>query len=189
MDSFLITLLVVAIAEMGDRSQLLSAVLAIRFKNDKLIILGLVLATIINCAVSTYLGTAIKGWISMDALKLFAAIAYITGGIGMLLWYRPLDLLENWNIGTFATSFLGLFILQIGDKSQFIIGANAAHAEHWQLPFLGAIIGIMIANVPAIIFKEELSDIIPLKTIRKIGGIIITIWGIIMAMQAFRIIA
>lgn len=188
MDSFLITLLVVAIAEMGDRTQLLSAVLAMRFKNDKAIIFGLLLATLINCALSAYLGSAIKGWISMDALKLFVAIAYIMGGVGMLLWYRPIDLLENWKIGTFATSFLGIFILQIGDKSQFIIGANAAQADHWIFPFFGAIFGIMIANVPAIIFKEELSNIIPLKSIRQIGGIVITIWGIIMAMQAFRII-
>ncbi len=188
MDSFLITLLVVAIAEMGDRSQLLSAVLAIRFKNDKMIILGLLLATIINCALSAYLGSAIKNWISMDALKLFASIAYISGGIGMLLWYRPLDILENWKIGAFATSFLGILILQIGDKGQFIIGANAAQADHWLFPFFGAIIGIMVANIPAVVFKEELSDMIPLKTIRKIGGIIITFWGIIMAMQAFRII-
>lgn len=188
MDSFLITLLVVAIAEMGDRSQLLSAVLAMRFKNDKIIILGLLLATIINCALSAILGSQVKMWISEDPLRLFTSIAYITGGIGMLLWYRPLDLLENWKIGTFATSFLGIFILQIGDKSQFIIGGNAAQADHWMFPFFGAIIGIMIANAPAVVFKEELSNIIPIKTIRKVGGIIITFWGIIMAMQAFRII-
>lgn len=188
MHSFLITLLVVAIVEMGDRPQLLSAVLAMRFKNDRIIILALLSATVINCTLSAYLGSEVKGWISTDALKLFAAIAYVTGGIGMLLWYRPLDLLENWNIGAFATSFLGLFILQIGDKSQFIIGANAAQADHWVFTFFGAVIGIMIANVPAIIFKEELSDIIPLKAIRKIGGVFITLWGVIMAMQAYRII-
>lgn len=188
MNSFLITLLVIAIAEMDDRPQLLSAVLAMRFKNDKIIILGLLVATIINCALSAYLGSMVKNWISMDALKLFASIAYIMGGIGMLLWYRPLDLLENWKLGAFATSFLGIFILQIGDKSQFILGANAAQADHWMFPFLGAIIGIMLANVPAVIFKEELSNIIPLKIIRRVGGIIITLWGIIMAMQAFRII-
>ncbi len=188
MDSFLITLLVVAIVEMGDRPQLLSAVLAMRFKNDKIIITGLLFATLINCALSAYLGSEVKGWINMDALKLFAAIAYVTGGIGMLLWYRPLDLLENWNIGAFATSFLGLFILQIGDKSQFIIGANAAQADHWIFTFFGAVIGIMIADIPAIIFKEELSNIIPLKIIRRIGGIFIIFWGIVMAMQAYHII-
>lgn len=188
MHSFLITLLVVTIVEMGDRPQLLSAVLAMRYKNDKVIIWGLFLATLINCALSAYLGSEVKGWINQDALKLFAAVAYVLGGIGMLLWYRPLDLLEDWNIGAFATSFLGLFILQIGDKSQFIIGANAAQADHWIFAFFGAVIGIMIANVPAVIFKEELSNIIPLKIIRRIGGVFITLWGIIMAMQALRII-
>lgn len=188
MDSFLITLVVVIIAEMGDRTQLLSAVLSMRFKDDKNIILGLLFATVLNCALSAYLGSTVKQWISMDALKLFASIAYILGGIGMLLWNRPLDLLENWKIGTFATSFVGIFILQIGDKSQFIIGANAAQADHWLFPFFGAVIAIMIANIPAIIFKEKLPTIIPLKLIRRIGGGTILLWGIIMVMQAFRII-
>lgn len=189
MDSFLITLVFVMMAEMGDRTQLLCAVLAMRLKNDKSIIIGLLLATILNCALSAYLGHAFKGWLSTDALKLFTSIAYILAGIGMLLLYRPLDMLENWKIGAFATSFLGIFILQIGDKSQFMIGANAANSDYWLFPFFGAVIAIMLVNLPAIIFKDKLADVIPINIIRKIGGVIILLWGIVMAMSALRLIA
>lgn len=189
MDSFLLTLIFVMMAEMGDRSQLLSAVLAMRFKKDNHIIAGLFVATLLNCLLSAYLGQAVKNWLSMDALKLFTSLAYIFAGVGMLLFYRPLDMLENWKIGAFGTSFLGIFILQIGDKSQFMVGVNAANSDFWFFPFVAAVVAIMLINVPAIIFKDKLSDIIPINIIRKTGGVIILIFGIIMAMQAFHIIA
>lgn len=189
MDSFLITLVFVTMAEMGDRTQLLCAVLAMRFRNDKLIIAGLCAATVINCALSVYLGHAFGDWLSVDALKLFTSIAYILAGIGMLMLFRPLDILENWKIGAFATSFIGIFILQIGDKSQFMIGANSANADYWLFPFFGAVVGILLVNIPAIIFKDKLSAIIPITIIRKICGVIILLWGVVMAMSALRIIA
>lgn len=189
MASFLITLLCITLAEMGDRSQLLCAVLSMRFNNDKAIIAGLVTATIINCAIATYIGYSIGQlkWMSAEALQMFAAFAYILGGVGMLLWNRPLDMLENWKIGIFNTSFLGLFILQIGDKSQFIIAANSANADHWIFVFIASILAILLANIPAVIFKEQLSGMIPLKLIRRSGGIIITLWGVIMMMSALRL--
>lgn len=189
MASFLITLLVITMAEMGDRSQLLCAVLSMRFKNDKAIIAGLVAATVINCAIATYIGFTIGQlkWMNAEALQMFAAFAYILGGVGMLLWNRPLDMLENWKVGVFSTSFLGLFILQIGDKSQFIIAANSANADHWIFVFVASIAAILLANVPAIIFKDQLSNMIPLKLIRRIGGIIITFVGVITMMSALRL--
>ncbi len=189
MDSFLLTLLIITLAEMGDRSQLLCAILSMRFKDDKTIILALVGATILNCAISTYLGYSVGTlkWMSPEALQLFAACAYILAGIGMLLWDRPLDMLENWKIGTLGTSFLGLFILQIGDKSQFIIGANSANADHWIFVFIASVLAILLANIPAIIYKEQLSAIVPIKRIRRIGGIIIIFWGIILIMSAMRL--
>ena len=188
MDSFLLTLLVIIVAEMGDRSQLLCAVLSMRFKQKNHIIMGLLAATIVNCALSAVLGSAVKQWISIDALTLFAALAYIFGGVGMLLWNRPIDMLENWKVGTFTTSFLGLFILQIGDKSQFIIGANAAQADHWIFVFVASVMAIMIANVPAILFQDKLSSMLPLKWIKRVGGVFIMLWGIVMALDAFRIL-
>ena len=189
MESFLLTLLIITLAEMGDRSQLLCAVLSMRFKDDKTIITALVAATILNCAFSTYLGHSVGAltWMSPQALQLFAACAYILAGIAMLLWDRPLDMLENWKIGTFGTSFLGLFILQVGDKSQFIIGANSANADHWIFVFIASVLAILAANIPAIIYKEELPNIIPIKRIRRISGIIITFWGIILIMSSLQL--
>jgi len=189
MESFLLTLLVITIAEMGDRSQLLCAVLSMRFHQQRQIISGLVLATLFNCFISAYLGSTINQWISMDALNLFAAIAYFLGGVGMLLKNRPLDLLENWKTSVFTTSFFGVFILQIGDKSQFIVVANAAKADHWFFPFIAAVLAVLIANIPAIIFKDKLATMMPLLMIRKIGGVIMIGIAILMGLDAFRLIA
>ncbi len=188
MENFLLTLVSVALAEIGDRSQLLCAVLAIRFRNDMAIIAGLIAATIFNSFISAKLGSIMNQYIAGDALILFSSIAYILAAIGMLAWRRPLDTLEKWSTGAFITSFLGLFILQIGDKSQFIIAVNAAQADHWLFAFFGGVIGILIATIPAVIFQERLAKILPLKMMRIIGGVAILFWGLVMALNALRLI-
>jgi putative Ca2+/H+ antiporter (TMEM165/GDT1 family) len=119
MDAFLATFLSVILAEMGDRPQLLAGALAIRFHRNGAVIAGLALATLLNCILSAVGGSVIDQWISEAPLKLFAGLAYIFAGAGMLLWRRRVDPLLGWKLNAFWTAFLGLFILQFGDKSQF----------------------------------------------------------------------
>ena len=130
MDSLLATLFSVLIAEIGDRPQILAAALAMRFGNDRIVIIALALATALNCAISAVAGSAIDQYVSEDPVRLFNGLAYVLAGLGMLMWRRPVELLDGWKIGKFLTAFLGLFILQFGDKGQFIIAANAAMTLH-----------------------------------------------------------
>jgi putative Ca2+/H+ antiporter (TMEM165/GDT1 family) len=188
MDSLLATFFSVLIAEMGDRPQILAAALALRFGNDRIVIWALAVATALNCAISAVAGSAIDQWISEDPLRLFNGLAYVSAGVAMLWWRRPVDLLDGWKIAPYMTAFLGLFILQFGDKAQFIIAANAAMTPHPIFTGLGGWLGIMVAVVPAIILKEKLAELLPLPTIRKAGGIAFLLWGLLQALRAWRIL-
>lgn len=188
MDSLLATLFSVMIAEIGDRPQILAAALALRFGRDKTVIAALALATALNCALSAFAGSAIDDWISDDPLRLFNGLAFIFAGIGMLWWRRRVELLERWKTGPFLTAFLGLFILQFGDKGQFIIAANAALTPYWIFTAIGGWIGIMAAIVPAIILKEKLAQRLPIAAIRRTGGVLFLLWGIMQALRAWRIL-
>ena len=188
MDSLIATLFSVLIAEIGDRPQILAAALALRFGNDRIVIAALALATALNCVLSAMAGSMIDQWISEDPLRLFNGMAFIFAGAGMLLWRRQVELLDGWRIGPFLTAFLGLFILQFGDKGQFIIAANAAMTPYWLFTALGGWIGIMAAIVPAIILKEKLAQMLPLKAIRWTGGVLLLLWGMLQALRAWRIV-
>lgn len=188
MDSLLATLFSVLLAEIGDRPQILGAALALRFGNDRPIIIALALATALNCLISAAAGSVIDDWISEDPLRLFNGLAYIFAGIGMLAWRRRVELLDGWKTGPFLTAFFGLFILQFGDKGQFIIAANAALTPHWLFTAIGGWMGIMAAIIPAIILKEKLAGLLPIPTIRRAGGILLLVWGLWQALRAWRII-
>lgn len=175
------------LAEMGDRTQILVAALAIRYPRNGVILIGLALAILANSAISAAGGSVIDGWISEAPLTLFAGMAYVFAGAGMLMWRRPCpaDILENWKTPAFVTAFLGLFILGFGDKSQFLIAAQAARYDHWAMVLTGGFGGIMAACVPAVLLGAKLGEILPLRLIRLTGGTALALWGTILALQAF----
>jgi len=186
-DAFLTSLFALMIAEVGDRPQILCAALAIRYGRAMPVIWGLGLATLLNCLISAIAGSAVNQWISEDPVQLFYALSLIFAGIGMVAWRRPVALLEKWTLGPFWTSFLGLFILQFGDKGQFILAATAARTDSWAFAAAGGWIGVMAACVPAVIFQERLARMLPIKTIRHVGGGIFLLIGVIIAWDAWGI--
>ena len=188
MDALLSTFLSVFLAEMGDRTQILAAALALRYHRNGAALAGLVCATLLNCGISAAGGSVIDGWISEAPLKLFAGMAYIFAGAGMLMWRRVVDPLSGWKTPAFLTAFLGLFILEFGDKSQFIIVAQAARTDFWGMAALGGFLGIMAATIPAVILRERLAKVVPLKPIRWVSGALLLGWGVILALQAFALV-
>lgn len=188
MDGLLTTLFAVLLAEMGDRTQILAAALAIRFRNDSAIISGLALASLTNCVLSALGGSVVDQWISEAPLRLFNGLAYFLAGVGMLLWRRKVDVLSRWRTGAFLTSFLGIFILQFGDKGQFIIAANAATTPLWGFVLAGGFLGIMLACVPAVLLREKLADMLPIRGIRIGGGVFLTLWGLYLALWALALV-
>lgn len=184
MDALLSTFLSVFLAEMGDRTQILAAALALRYQKNGAVLAGLACATLLNCTLSVLGGSVIETWISEAPLKLFAGLAYIFAGAGMLLWRRKVDPLSGWKTSAFLTAFLGLFILELGDKSQFMIAVQAARTDFGGMALVGGFTGIMAATIPAVILRERLSQIIPLKPIRWISGALLLGWGMLWALQA-----
>jgi Ca2+/H+ antiporter, TMEM165/GDT1 family len=184
MDVLLTSLLSTMLAEMGDRTQILVAVLAIRFGNNRAIIWGLIAATFVNCAISAVGGSMIDQWISSDAVTMFIGLSYFLAGIGMLLWRRPVDQLSDWKIGAFWTAFAGVAILQLGDKSQFIIAGQAARTVFWPYAAIGGALGIIAACIPAILLRERLAAILPMHGIRRGAGIVFVAIGLVLAMRA-----
>ncbi len=185
MDALLSTFLSVFLAEMGDRTQILAAALALRYHRNGAVLAGLACATLLNCAISSAGGSVIDSWISEAPLKLFGGLAYIFAGAGMLMWRRTVDPLSGWKTPAFVTAFFGLFILEFGDKSQFMIAVQSARTEFWGMATVGGFAGIMAATVPAVILRERLATIVPLKPIRWVSGAVLLGWGILLALQAF----
>jgi Ca2+/H+ antiporter, TMEM165/GDT1 family len=188
MDALLSTFLSVFLAEMGDRTQILAAALALRYHRNIAVLAGLAAATLINCAISAVGGSVIDSWISEAPLMLFAGLAYIFAGAGMLMWRRVVDPLSGWKTPAFLTALLGPFILEFGDKSQFIIAANSARTDLWGMTLAGGFAGIMAATIPAVILRERLAQIVPLKPIRWAAGALLLGWGIMLALQAFALV-
>lgn len=188
MDAFLTSLFALAVAEFGDRPQILCAALAIRYGRAAPVLWGLALATLINCIISAFFGSAVNHWISEEPLQLFYALSLIFAGGGMLAWRRPVDLLEGWTLGPFWTSFLGIFVLQLGDKGQFILAATAARTDMWILAAAGGWMGVMIACVPALLLQEKLAEYLPIGRIRLIGGGIFLVVGSFIALGAWGIL-
>ncbi len=188
MDALLSTLISVLFAEIGDRSQILAAMLAIQFRGNRSVLAGLTLATLINCGLSAFAGSLINEWISEEPLRLFTALSYIFAGIGMLIWRRRVRMHKDWQWGAFPVSAVSIFLLQLGDKSQFLIAANAANTPYWGFALAGGFIGIMTACVPAIVFKEQLAIMLPIRKIRIAAGVIMLMWGLFMMLGAFKLI-
>ena len=174
-----------ALAEFGDRPQILCAALAMRYGRISPVIWGLGLATLCNCMISAIAGSAVNQWISEDPLQLFYALSLILAGLGMVAWRRPTDLLEDWTLGPFWTSFLGLFILQFGDKGQFILAATAARTNMEILAAAGGWAGVMIACVPAILLQRRLAEVIPVRAVRLVGGAAFLLIGSGLAISAW----
>lgn len=187
MDAFVTCLLLTLIVQTGDRSQLLCAALALRFQRPGQLIAAVLAAVLAGSALAALGGVMVGEWISRDALRLFYALSLLFAGLGMLAWRRPVDLLQGWRIGPFLTTLLGVMILQLGDKGQFIIAATAARSHDAVWPLLGGTAGTAIGLVPAIIWQDELARW-PLRPVRIIAGLAITAIGAALALGAFGLV-
>lgn len=187
MEAFVTTLLLTAIVQTGDRSQLLCAALAMRFDRPVQIVAAVLLASAAGAALAALGGVIVGDWISRDALALFYAMSLVLAGVGMLAWRRRVDLLDGWRIGPLLTTLLGVLILQLGDKGQFIIAATAARSHDALWPMLGGAAGTALGLLPAVIWQEDLARW-PLRALRIGSGVAITLIGIVLALSAFGMV-
>ena len=181
------------LTQASDRTPWLTAILSTRFAQSGSGGLGAVIAgTAISLAVINAIGAiggAIIGpRISPNAQSLLLALALLSAGVSALVAIKPPDRLSGWRIGAFMTSLLGVAILGLGDRTQFITAALAARSTTPALAAVGATLGALVVNVPAIIAGEDARKTLPLMAIRIAIGVVFVVIGAVIGFSALRLI-
>lgn len=180
MDAFLVSTLVVAVGEIGDKTQLLALLLAARFRKPVPIVLGIFLATVLNHGLAGIVGELIRSTLSPVTLRWLLGLSFI----GIALWALKPDTLDDEpparsGYGVFTLTFVAFFLAEIGDKTQLATVALAARYPDLVQVVAGTTLGMLIADVPAVILGEKAAPKIPLKLIRMVAAAIFAALGII----------
>lgn len=178
MPALLTSTTVVAVAEIGDKTQLLSLLLAARYRRPLQIIAAILLATIANHALAAWTGDWIASKLGMQGLRWLLGISF--GAIAVwALWPDQVDEVRlGTKLGVFAASLLAFFLAEMGDKTQLATVALAARYGDFYWVLLGTTAGMMCANVPAVLLGERVVQICPMRYIRWLAAAIFAIVGI-----------
>lgn len=182
MDAFLPPLLAAFLAEWGDRTQLLAMMLALRFRGSPQVLGGIALAAAVNAAISAFAGSLLATIINFQAISLMTALALMLAGGAALLPQRPPRLGPSAEQNALWASFLAFLLLGFGDKTQFLTMTLAARAHAVPLTAMGAAIGVVLANAPAVFLGDRLPAVLPLRMIRIAAGILLLMAGVIGAL-------
>jgi putative Ca2+/H+ antiporter (TMEM165/GDT1 family) len=179
MDALFVSTAAVALAEIGDKTQLLALVLAMRYRAPLAISLGILLATLSYHALASFAGVLAAGWLTPESMRWIIALSFI----GMAAWALIPDRLEQEprvgaGLGAFAATLIGFFIVEMGDKTQIATVALAASFQSVLLVTLGTTLGMMLANVPVVLAGKLFGKRIPLRLIRTIAAALFLVLGI-----------
>jgi putative Ca2+/H+ antiporter (TMEM165/GDT1 family) len=177
MEALITSTLLVALAEIGDKTQLLSFVLAARLKKPGAIIAGIFVATVANHALAGSLGVWLAELANPRWLPWITGIAFIVFG----LWTLHPDSLDddpNLKRSAFITTVIAFFIAEMGDKTQFATVALGARFDNLIPVVIGTTVGMMLANIPAVLIGEKLAHRLPLTAIRWVAALVFIATGI-----------
>lgn len=166
MESFLVSLSTVAIAEMGDRTQLLALMLAARYRKPWPIIAGVLCATLANHAVAGLIGVRLGRFLTPQVLDAVVGVSMI----GMALWTLKPDTLgeegaRTGTAGAFLATVIAFFIAEIGDKTQIATVALAAAYSSLVPVVAGTTVGMLVANIPVVLLGKAFSERLPLRAL------------------------
>jgi putative Ca2+/H+ antiporter (TMEM165/GDT1 family) len=171
---------VVALAEIGDKTQLLAFILAARFKKPLPIIAGILCATLINHGLAGALGSWITASISPQVLRWVLGASFLA----MAAWTLIPDKIEDEEtqvankLGVFGATFVTFFLAEMGDKTQIATVALAAHYASAWMVVAGTTLGMLIADVPAVFVGDKLAAKIPMKLVHGIAAAIFAALGV-----------
>lgn len=179
MHAFLVSTGIVALAEIGDKTQLLSFILAAKFRKPIPIILGIFVATLLNHGFAGAIGAWLTTLLGPEALRWILGISFIA----MAGWTLIPDKFDDQDakfakLGVFGTTLVAFFLAEMGDKTQVATVALAAQYKSLVAVVAGTTLGMMIANVPAVILGDRIAHKIPTKTVHAVAATIFAILGI-----------
>lgn len=179
MEAFLVSTGIVALAEIGDKTQLLALFLAARWRRPWPIILGIFTATIVNHALAGAVGAWLTQVIGPDALRWILGVSFIA----MAAWMLVPDKLDEADtgklrLGVFGTTVVAFFLAEMGDKTQVATVALVAQFQAYYAVVAGTTLGMLIANVPAVLLGDKLAHRLPVRLVHGIAALIFACLGL-----------
>jgi putative Ca2+/H+ antiporter (TMEM165/GDT1 family) len=179
MDAFLVSTGIVALAEIGDKTQLLAFLLAARFRRPLPIVFGIFAATVANHAFAAAVGALVSRLLGPDVMRWVLGLAFI----GMAAWIMVPDDIDAdeaapARFGVFLTTVIAFFLAEMGDKTQVATVALAARYPSALAVVAGTTLGMMLANVPAVYFGDRIAGRVPLKLVHGIAALIFLVLGV-----------
>ena len=187
-EALLVSTGVVAVAEIGDKTQLLAIVLAAKFRKPAPIILGILAATLLNHAAAATLGYLVAQWLSGRTFQIIVGAAFLV----MAAWALIPDKDEEGAAdrsrgGVFLTTLVAFFLVEIGDKTQIATSLLAARFHEIAMVTAGTTLGMMLANVPAVLLGEAATRVVPLRLVRIVAAVIFALIGAWVLLAAFGV--
>jgi putative Ca2+/H+ antiporter (TMEM165/GDT1 family) len=179
MESLFVSTGIVALAEIGDKTQLLAFVLAARFKKPLPIIFGILVATIVNHGLAGALGAWITNTLDPQLLRQVVGLSFL----GMAAWTLIPDKIDEdettvaSRFGVFGATAMTFFLAEMGDKTQVATVAMAAHYGEAVLVVIGTTLGMLIADVPAVFAGDKLAAKIPMKLVHSVAALLFAALG------------
>jgi putative Ca2+/H+ antiporter (TMEM165/GDT1 family) len=180
MDAFLVSTGIVALAEMGDKTQLLALVLAARFRKPWPIVAGIFVATIANHAMAGALGAWLTTVISPQTLRWILGVSFIAMAGWMLIPDKLDDDAADGRLprfGVFGTTAMLFFLAEMGDKTQIATVMLAARYDAWFGVVAGTTLGMMLANAPVVWLGAKVMKKVPLRVVHLVSALIFALLG------------
>lgn len=182
-EAFFISTGIVALAEIGDKTQLLAFILAAKFRKPLPIIIGILVATVANHACAAALGAWITTLISPEMLRWILGLSFI----GMAIWTLIPDKFEEQDaqfarlgaMGIFGTTLIAFFLAEMGDKTQVATVALAVQYHAFFAVVAGTTAGMMIANVPAVLLGDRIAHRMPVRLVHTLAAAIFAVLGVV----------
>lgn len=178
MEALFNSLLLVFVSEMGDKTQLLALVLAAKFRKPIPIMFGILVATLLNHALASYVGSFVTQFVSPNVLKWILAATFIGFGLWMLIPDKDEGFEEKQKWGPFVTTTVAFFIAEMGDKTQLATVALGAKYAAPTMVTLGTTLGMLAANFPAVLFGHKFTEKVPMKLVHRIASAAFILFGV-----------
>lgn len=184
MEALFSSIVAVAIAEIGDKTQLLAFILATRFRKPGIICLGIFAATLLNHAAAAWVGQWIAEWLTGDMGRYLLSASFAAVALWMLIPEKiEQEESQIYRYGPLVATFVLFFLAEMGDKTQVATVLLAAMYDNYWAVIIGTTLGMMLANVPVVFMGTFSADKLPMKWIHRFSAALFMIFAIVTFLQ------